>query len=132
MNRNRMQVGLCALFCVLLPALAIADADSARNKGAAWLIKQQRGDGSWANANGDLDVQATSTALLALKNGGLAKSPTVGAASAWLANAYADSIDSIARKVEALAAAGLPGSAQNEADRLYDLRSLSTWATWGG
>lgn len=109
-----------------------ADADSARNKGAAWLIKQQRGDGSWANANGDLGVQATAAALLALKNGGLAKSPTFGTASGWLANADADSIDSIARKTEALAAAGMPGAAQTEADRLYALRSLSASATWGG
>jgi len=117
---------------MLLPVLALADADSARNKGAAWLIKQQRGDGSWANGNGDLGMQATSAALLALKNAGLSKSPTFGAASAWLANADADSIDSIARKIEALAAAGLPGSAQSEADRLFALRTLSTSATWGG
>ncbi len=119
----------------LLAVVAVqawADADSARNKGAAWLIKQQRGDGSWANPNGDLGVQATSVALLALKNGGLSKSPTFGAASAWLANADTDSIDSIARKIEALAAAGMPGSAQSEADRLYGLRTLSNSATWGG
>ncbi|MDP2810073.1 MAG: putative Ig domain-containing protein [Rhodocyclaceae bacterium] len=120
--------GLLAILA--LPAWA--DADSARNKGMAWLIQQQRGDGSWANGGGDLGMQATSAALLALKNGGLSKSPTFGAASAWLANADADSIDSIARKIEALAAAGMPGSAQNEADRLYGLRSLSSSATWGG
>jgi hypothetical protein len=109
-----------------------ADADSARNKGEAWLIKQQRGDGSWANANGDLGVQATAAAVLALKNGGLARSPTFGTASAWLANTDADSIDSIARKIEALALAGMPGAAQTEADRLYALRSLGASATWGG
>lgn len=123
-------VGL--LMGLLLPVMALADADSARNKGVAWLIKQQRGDGSWANANGDLGIQATAAALLALKNGGLAKSPTFGAASSWLANADTDSIDSIARKVEALGAVGMPASAQTEADRLYGLRSLGTSATWGG
>lgn len=116
----------------LFPGTARADADSARNKGAAWLVKQQRGDGSWANGNGDLGVQATAAALLALKNGGLAKSPTFGTASAWMANADADSVDSIARKVEALGTAGMPAAAQTGADRLYGLRSLSTVATWGG
>lgn len=124
-----------SMLFVSLTTLSIsswADADSARNMGEAWLIKQQRGDGSWANANGDLGVQATAAALLALKNGGLAKSPTFGTASGWLANADADSIDSIARKIEALAAAGMPGAAQAEAERLYALRSLSTSATWGG
>lgn len=111
---------------------ALADADSARNKAAAWLVKQQRGDGSWANAGGELSIQATSAALLALKNGGLSESPTFGAAAAWLANADADSVDSIARKVEALAVAGMPATAQYEADRLYGLRTLGNYATWGG
>lgn len=133
--RQPSLVLLSLLLGSLLSALAQpawADADAARNQGAAWLIKQQRGDGSWANANGDLGVQATAAALLALKNGGLAKSPTFGTASGWLANADADSIDSIARKIEALVAAGMPGAAQTEADRLYALRSLSASATWGG
>jgi MYXO-CTERM domain-containing protein len=127
-----MRAGMCAVLALLVPAIALADADSARNKGVAWLIKQQRGDGSWANLNGELGVQATSAALLALKNGGLSRSPTFGAASAWLANADTDSIDSIARKVEGLAAAAMPASAQSEADRLFGLRSLDTSATWGG
>lgn len=131
-RETEVRAGLCALLALLVPALAVADADSARNKGAAWLIKQQRGDGSWANANGDLGIQATSAAVLALKNGGLSRSPTFGAAAAWVANADTDSIDSIARKIEALAAAGMPGSAQTEADRLYGLRSLNNAATWGG
>lgn len=132
MNGTAVRFGLCALLGLVLPALALADADSARNKGAAWLLKQQRGDGSWGNGNGELGVQATAAALLALKNGGLSKSPTFGAASAWLANADADSIDSIARKIEGLAIANMPGSAQSEADRLYALRTLAASATWGG
>lgn len=126
-----VQAPLCALLALLAP-LAHADPDSARNKGAAWLLGQQRGDGSWANANGELSVQATSTALLALKNAGLAGAPTFASAAAWLANAGADSIDSIARKVEALSAAGLRSATQNEADRLYGKRTFSTDATWGG
>ena len=78
------------------------------------------------------DPKLVQRVVAALKNGGLAKSPTFGTASGWLANADADSIDSIARKIEALAAAGMPGAAQTEADRLYALRSLGASATWGG
>lgn len=132
LSASLLSVPLLFAALTTLPTSGWADADSARNKGAAWLVKQQRGDGSWANASGDLGVQATAAALLALKNGGLANSPTFGTASGWLANADADSIDSIARKIEALAAAGMPGAAQTEADRLYALRSLSASATWGG
>lgn len=122
---------LLAILATLSP-MAWADADSARNSGAAWLIKQQRGDGSWANAYGELAVQSTAAAVLALKNSGLSKSPTFGTAAAWLANADADSIDSVARQTEALASAGLNASAQASSDRLYGLRSQSTLATWGG
>lgn len=111
---------------------ASADADSARNNGAAWLIKQQRGDGSWSTVGGDLPVQATATAILALKYAGLARSPTYGSATAWLANAEASSVDSISRKIEALTGAGLAAISQSEADRLFALRSLSFSATWGG
>lgn len=132
LSASLLSVPLLFAALTIFPASGWADADSARNAGEAWLIKQQRGDGSWANANGDLGVQATAAALLALKNGGLAKSPTFGTASGWLANADADSIDSIARKIEALAAAGMSGAAQTEADRLYALRGLSASATWGG
>jgi hypothetical protein len=114
------------------PFAAQADADTARNKGAAWLITQQRGDGSWASASGDLEVQSTAATILAFKNAGLSRSPSFGSAGAWLANADADSIDSIARKTEGLAAAGLAASSQSEADRLYGLRTLSGFATWGG
>jgi squalene cyclase len=111
---------------------ASADADSARNQGAAWLVKQQRGDGSWASAGGELPVQATSTAILALKNAGLSRSPTYGAAVGWLANADVSSVDSIARKIEGLAAAGMRASSQNEADRLFGMRSVNYQAVWSG
>lgn len=116
----------------LVPLVARADADTARNKGAAWLVTQQRGDGSWASASGDLGVQATAATISALKNAGLSRSPSFGSAGAWLANTDADSVDSISRKIEGLAAVGLPAASQGEADRLYGLRTLSGSATWGG
>lgn len=129
---TRLLSGGFVLGCALLPLAAQADADTARNKGAAWLITHQRGDGSWASADGGLGVQATAATILAFKNAGLSRSPSFGAAGAWLGNADADSIDSIARKTEGLAAAGLVAASQSEADRLYGRRTLSGLATWGG
>ena len=117
---------------VLWSTALSADTDSARNQGAAWLIKQQRGDGSWASAGGDLPVQATSAAILALKNAGLSRSPTYGAAVGWLANVDVSSVDSISRKIEGLAAAGMRASSQSEADRLFGMRSLNNLAVWSG
>ncbi|MDC6168856.1 putative Ig domain-containing protein [Paucibacter sp. XJ19-41] len=114
---------------LLLAASAQADVDSQRSKGVAWLLKQQRGDGAWASANGALPVQATAPAVLALRRAGLNRSPSFGAAGAWLANAEVDSVDSIARKIEGMSAAGL--SAQKESDRLYAMRAATGAATWG-
>ena len=113
-------------------SMAHADVDSARNAGAAWLIKQQQGDGSWSNASGDLPVQATSAAIMALKNSGLSKSPSFRSAVSWLSNSDSDSVDSIARKIEALSAAGQTTTAQKEATRLYSLRADQGTAAWSG
>jgi hypothetical protein len=111
---------------------AHADADSARNAGAAWLIKQQLGDGSWATASGELGVQATASALMALRNAGQSKSPSYASGATWLSNADADSVDAIARKVEALSYAGHATVAQTEATRLFGMQAISATAVWGG
>jgi hypothetical protein len=115
-----------ALATAVLVSPAWADAET------AWLIKQQRGDGSWANANGEQPVQATSAALQALQGAGLSRSPSLRAATSWLANADADSVDSIARKAAALAGSGLAASSQTAANQLYALRTLNSTASWGG
>lgn len=133
MNYALMIRTAALLVCGLVASFSVsADVDSARSRGAAWLIKQQRGDGSWASADGRLPVQATASALAAINNAGLLRSPTFSAAGAWLANADADSVDSLARKVEGLMAAGLTTTAQIEADRLFSLRTLASEATWSG
>ncbi len=131
-HASRAQTAALFICGMVVSASVFADVDSARSRGAAWLIEQQRGDGSWATADGALPVQATSTALTAIRNAGLLRSPTFGAAGAWLANADADSVDSLSRKVQGLAAAGLLTTAQVEADRLFALRSFASQATWGG
>lgn len=122
---------LSCLAVLAAPALA-QTADTARTKGAAWLVAHQRGDGAWVSSSGGLEAQATATALIALKNAGLGGSPSFGAALGWLGNADADSVDSIARIAEALGAAGARKQAQAGVDRLYAMRSSAGTATWNG
>lgn len=134
---HRASASLVQCCCALLALTVVAngawaDADSARNAGTAWLIKQQLGDGSWATASGDLSVQATAASLMALRNAGQTKSPSYAAGTTWLSNADADSVDAIARKVEALSYAGRPSVAQTEATRLYGMQAADTTAVWGG
>ena len=113
------------------PALADAS-DTARSKGAAWLLTHQRGDGAWVGSSGGLEIQSTATALLALKSAGMSASPSFGAALAWLGNADADSVDSIARSAEALGVSGAKGQAQALFNKLYAMRSNSGSAIWNG
>src|SRR5215470_3614222 len=42
-----------------------AEIDQARDRAAAWLIKNQRGDGMWSNG-GSTDISVSAQALLAL------------------------------------------------------------------
>lgn len=123
---------LAALCLLLCPVLAAADANSARSTAAAWLIKQQRGDGSWQNADGEQAVQATALALQALRHAGLQRSPTFGSGLSWLSNAEADSVDSLARKADVLAINGAKGVAQADVDKLYAMRTIAEFANWGG
>jgi Putative Ig domain/Prenyltransferase and squalene oxidase repeat len=121
----------CLASALAFPAVQ-ADEDSARAAGAAWLIKSQRGDGSWITQSGELPVQATSASLLALRRAGQSRSPTYVTGAAWLANADADSVDSISRKIEALSYTGHVSVVQTEARRLESMSSIAGAAVWGG
>lgn len=115
-----------------------ADVDAVRAKGLAWLIKTQRGDGSFAGAVG-LPVQATAAVVDAMQMGGLGNSPQYGRVLAWLANASAESTDARSWQVMALAAAGR--DANNIAASVVDERTSisisgsgvvqSGFAVWG-
>lgn len=94
----------------LLSGIAHADVAAARAKGLAWLVKAQRGDGSFAGAT-RLPVQATAAAVEAMQAGGLSSSPQYGRALAWLANSSAESTDARSWQVMALAAAGRDANA---------------------
>lgn len=130
--------GLAALSLTLLSLAVHADIDTARAKGFAYLIGNQRGDGSWKSGAGGLEVQATSAAVEALQASGLRNAPQFTASVAWLNNAEPASIDAAARRINALVLAGLPVT--EAATRLKDERNTSVVlsgnvtngaATWG-
>ena len=126
----RMTVrGLAALSLTLLSINAhAAPVDDARARSIAYLISQQSGDGAWRAAVG-LEVQATATVLDGLANAGMKNSAPYALGVAWLSNANAASVDSLARKMVALKTAGLSVTA-NDAD-LLARRNSTTGYLWG-
>jgi hypothetical protein len=96
--------GLC---CVGSAAQAAtqAEIDAARVKALAWLLVQQRADGSWRSVPGT-EVTASANALEALARAGVKGYPYAVGVS-WLANAPIASVDSLARKIVALRQANL-------------------------
>src|SRR5574341_1532448 len=88
------------------PLLSVAQAasqaqiDTAWNKGVAWLLTHQRADGSWRSTAGT-EVMATATALEALNRVNVKGYP-FALGVAWLSNAEAASVDSLARRIMAL------------------------------
>lgn len=102
-----------------------AAVDDARVKGIAWLLLNQKGDGSWRGAAG-LDVVATATAVDALANAGL-RNYSFAAAADWLSAAPSSSLDSLARQAASLAAAG--ANAAPWLDRLVAARNPNL--AWG-
>ena len=100
------------LAIAVLASLPVAHAatqtelDQMRAKSLAYLVSQQKGDGSWRDASGN-GVQATASALEALTNSGIKTGYTPGAAVSWLMNENASSTDSLARQIAALARHGV-------------------------
>lgn len=104
MNRL-IKIACSVLFtlCAIVPAQATVD--DARAQGLAYLVKNQKGDGSWY-AREAIKVQSTAAALEALMNAGIRSGETFGAGTAWLGNSESPSTDSQARKLIALNDAG--------------------------
>lgn len=130
--------GLVAFSFSLLSLAVHADIDTARAKGFAYLIGNQRGDGSWKSGAGGLEVQATSAAVEAFQLSGLRNSPQFSSGVSWLNNAEAASTDAAARRINALVLSGVPVT--DAATRLKDDRNTSVVlsgavtpgvATWG-
>ncbi|MDP2834455.1 MAG: putative Ig domain-containing protein [Pseudomonadota bacterium] len=102
---------VCLLAAAGAQAATTAQIDDARAKGLAWLIQNQKGDGSWY-ADTNLKMQATVLALAALRNAGVARGETYSAGVAWMSNAEPGSADALARQIAMLAQASLDTSAK--------------------
>lgn len=134
MGVARRLVTATLIWAMAVDASAVSQTqiDTARNRGLAWLLSQQRGDGSWQGAAG-LEIMASSLALDAFKNAGIRQGYQYGAVVAWLKNADAMSVDSLARKISALSGTGVDLKA--DLDRLLSWESVSSpysnGAVWG-
>lgn len=96
----------CLLAATGAQAATTAQIDDARAKSLAFLVSQQKGDGSWRDAGGN-GVQATASALEAMTQSGIKTGYVPGAAVSWLLNENASSTDSLARQIAALARHGV-------------------------
>src|SRR3569832_2496838 len=115
-------------------ALTQTDYDNAWAKGLAWLIKNQKSDGSRGAPPGAAAAPPAPT-LEALKSSGVSGFPRAGAES-WLTNAYLYSTDALARTLIALArVAGNPSTGPYDAtsalDTLGKRANSTTRSTWG-
>jgi translation initiation factor IF-1 len=103
--------------------------EAARNRGLAWLVANQNGDGNWRGGIAN-DIAPTALALQALANARFSLSSYPRAAGiAWLANTNATSVDSLARQVQTLA----PVGGQNHSALSGRLKSwVNKFGGWGG
>lgn len=128
---NRLIKIAYSLFVTLSIVLPVqANVDNARAQGLAWLVKNQKGDGTWY-AREAIRVQSTAAALEALMNAGIRSGETFGAGTAWLGNSESPSTDSQARKLAALNDAGYSmaaASAQLSAGR----NTENNWGSYAG
>ena len=115
MKRTILCGALAGLLMVAQGSMAATQVqiDAAWNKGLAWLMTNQHGDGGWSSAVLDgnvtrqgLGFQATAAAVEALANIGLKTRYTYMGGVAWLSNAEPASVEAASRQILALKAAG--------------------------
>lgn len=115
MKRMILCGALAGLVMVGQPSMAATQVqiDAAWNKGLAWLMTNQHGDGGWSSIVSDgnvtrqaLGFQATAAAVEALANINLKTGYTYMGGVAWLSNAEPASVEAAARQILALKAAG--------------------------
>jgi hypothetical protein len=98
--------GRLAAICLSTLASGVCQAqtvETVRTNAAAYLLKNQRPDGTWRTSSPDLTVLTTATAVEALLSAGVSRTnPSVAAAAAWLGSASGRSVDSEARRIAAL------------------------------
>jgi len=129
--RCNFKVFYCAsLIAIFFNTLSVqaatqAEIDAMRATSLAWLITNQKFDGSWQGVEGS-GIQTTSIALDALNNAGI-NSQVYARGLAWLANAEPQSVDSLSRQIVAMANAGMDVS-----DKLTTILSWrNNTFTWG-
>ncbi len=129
-SKQLLGVVLGLMLLVGVPT-AWADVEQDRAEGIAWLLLNQNGDGSWGA--GGAKVAATAEAMAALRNSGANKGFLYSRALSWLANARADSVDTLARKISALEAAGFDTEELGLVDELLALRNAQRgWGAFEG
>ncbi|MCC6474188.1 MAG: hypothetical protein IT514_10630 [Burkholderiales bacterium] len=110
----------------LLPLTGLADVETARARGLAWLLTNQRGDGSWA-ALPSLAVQSTAAAIEAYRNAGIQNGTSLAASLSWMGAATPHSVDGKARQLRVF-----QFPATNIGQMAGGLvRSRNAYETWG-
>jgi hypothetical protein len=126
-----VSVGLCLFSaCMFVHAAAPTTQaiETSRAKGLAWLLKNQKGDGSWRLTPG-LEIQTTAAAVTALKNAGTRTGRNWFSGVAFLAATKPFSVDSMAQKAETLYVAGFDVS--NLQQELLKQRNFrGSWGTY--
>ncbi len=127
-------LGLLCQFPLLAQAATQTQIDQAWNKGVAWLMLNQHGDGGWSSTLNDgnvvrqgVGIQATAAAVDTLSALGIKSGYTYLGGTAWLSNAEPASVDALARQVLALKPSGMALTPYGT--RLTTWRN--NWKTWG-
>lgn len=124
---------LCIVPCASLAATQ-AQIDQAWNKGLAWLLINQHGDGGWSSTLSDgnalrqgLGIQATAAAVDGMSAMDIKAGYSYLGGVAWLSNAEPASVDALARQVIALKPSG-----KNMTQYGTGLTAWrNAWNTWG-
>ena len=131
---KRLAILSVALMAASAKAATQAQIDAAWNKGVAWLMTNQHGDGGWSSTLIDgissqqgLGFQATAAAVEALANVNIKSGYTYMGGVAWLSNAEPASVDALSRQAIALSAAGIDVTGLGT--KLFAWRNVRL--TWG-
>lgn len=111
---------------------ALADINTSRVSGLAWLYQDQNGDGSWGHSGHQM--QATYIAMTDLRDAGVVNATgksggnSFNAAASWVSNANPSSVDSAATQILAMYL-----STSNPAKEFYALKNARNYRkfTWG-
>jgi hypothetical protein len=118
-----LAVALLVGVTVAASSARAATLEVTRRKAIVWLTQNQNADGSWGV--GQKRFTATSEALLALVKAGRGQTIAARRAQGWLQHSHTTAVDSTARAVRALTAAGL--KPKRMTDRLVAAQVTKGW-----